>query len=237
MSLIHLKRYQKRIWLDLSYLDRTRALQRMQRLESFDGFGSLSMPLIGSEIENLIIRRKISAIPFVQNIIFDLSFDEYMCSLECKNLVEQLLRIIVANNQENNLENIFNLHLTGLQSSHSTRLFLNKFFNEKMRPRFPNVFIHNQSFQDIFTLDHMVYLSPHATDEIETIEPNQIYVIGGIVDRRKIIELTQTKCQRLNIKSLRLPIQNGSRKKKKLVKSLDDVFVMIKSMNKIQSLR
>ncbi|KHN80940.1 Mitochondrial ribonuclease P protein 1 -like protein [Toxocara canis] len=49
--------------------------------------------------------------------------------------------------------------------------------------RFPSAEISSRSFIDLFPNSNIVYLSPHADTEIEKVEGNEVFVIGGIVDR------------------------------------------------------
>ena len=50
------------------------------------------------------------------------------------------------------------------------------------------------------------------------------YIIGGIVDRREIIQLTPAKCSQMGIRSLRLPIQAIVSRE---VQSLCDVYKLL----------
>ncbi|WWC88004.1 uncharacterized protein L201_002906 [Kwoniella dendrophila CBS 6074] len=52
----------------------------------------------------------------------------------------------------------------------------------------------------------LIYLSADSEEEIETLDENEIYIIGGIVDRNRYKNLCQNKAENLNIKTARLPI-------------------------------
>ncbi|WVW80344.1 hypothetical protein I302_102324 [Kwoniella bestiolae CBS 10118] len=52
----------------------------------------------------------------------------------------------------------------------------------------------------------LIYLSADAEEELETLDENHIYVIGGIVDRNRYKGLCQSKAEKLGIKTARLPI-------------------------------
>lgn len=187
-------------------------------------------------MEKLTRRKQISMIPFLQNIVFDLTFDCYMSSLECKNLAEQLLRMAFRNKYyycrySVDHSDMFNLHLTGLNTSEQTRHFLDIIFYPKLRRYYPNVFFHDKTFIDLFKKEDLIYLSPHATETIVDINPGSVFVIGGIVDRREIIELTFSKSKTLGLKSMCLPINNNQ----KWVKSLDDVLQFIYEQRRIKN--
>lgn len=53
---------------------------------------------------------------------------------------------------------------------------------------------------------HLVYLSADSEEELTTLSPNEIYVIGGIVDRNRHKMLCQNKAVELGIRTARLPI-------------------------------
>merc|ERR1719259_154986 len=42
--------------------------------------------------------------------------------------------------------------------------------------------LHEGSYLDVAPRDSVVYLSPHASEELEAVEPSATYVIGGLVD-------------------------------------------------------
>ena len=42
---------------------------------------------------------------------------------------------------------------------------------------------HEESIDTVFSPEEMIYFSPDATEEIETIDPSKVYIIGGLVDR------------------------------------------------------
>lgn len=52
----------------------------------------------------------------------------------------------------------------------------------------------------------LVYLSADADEELTTLSPNEVYVIGGIVDRNRHKMLCQNKAEKLGIRTARLPI-------------------------------
>ncbi|KAI2795901.1 tRNA methyltransferase 10 C, partial [Blomia tropicalis] len=206
---------ERKFTLDVSYKLRRQTFERLSNLQVFDGHEHLMLPFIGSEVnERLLRRRQLSMIPFLSNIIFDVSFDDTMSNLECKNLAEQLVRIFNWNKfgfeirRNNSNLKLFNLHVANLGSSTSTRKFLNSLFDTSIHHYYPNVFFHQQPFTDIFDTSKLVYLSPHANETLTEFDNDVFYIIGGIVDRQEIVELTPNKSHSLGIRSVKLPLES-----------------------------
>lgn len=49
------------------------------------------------------------------------------------------------------------------------------------------VFRHEAPFHEVFDKSKLVYLSPDATEVLSTLNENDIYVIGGLVDDNKLL--------------------------------------------------
>ena len=148
-----------------------------------------------------------------------------MDALECKNLAEQLYRIYKFNRYEtlkyspNELP--FTLNICNAKEEQKTLKFLSFLF--------PDLFSHNsyvnitdKSYLDLFAKKDLIYLSPHAQHVLTDYEPTAVYIIGGIVDRREVITLSEPKAEEQSIRSMRLPIDTIINKCN--VQSLDSVF-------------
>jgi tRNA (guanine9-N1)-methyltransferase len=67
---------------------------------------------------------------------------------------------------------------------------------------------HAESVLELFPPDkhRIVYLSPDATDALDDVVADTVYVIGGIVDRNRLKHATRVEAEQLGIRSARLPI-------------------------------
>lgn len=158
----------------------------------------------------------------MDKLIIDLSFEKYMSNLECKNLIEQLIRIFQMNKSSLHPSDLFSIHLTDLGNCVSTKKFLDILFPKCQRSLVPNVFLHEESFMQLFSPTQLVYLSPHSDQVLEHFEEGKAYIIGGIVDRREVLSLSMPKSAQLGLATARLP--EHCMRSKKLVQSLDGAF-------------
>ncbi|XP_036034913.1 tRNA methyltransferase 10 homolog B isoform X1 [Onychomys torridus] len=59
----------------------------------------------------------------------------------------------------------------------------------------------------LFPLETLVYLTPDSEHALEDIDPNTVYIIGGLVDESIQKKLTFQKARDYSVKTARLPIQ------------------------------
>ncbi|XP_018099232.1 tRNA methyltransferase 10 homolog B isoform X2 [Xenopus laevis] len=63
------------------------------------------------------------------------------------------------------------------------------------------------SFLDVFPLETVVYLTPDSDNALEDVDPEKVYVIGGLVDESVQKKLTYHKAKDHELQTARLPIQ------------------------------
>ncbi|KFP70933.1 tRNA methyltransferase 10 B, partial [Acanthisitta chloris] len=69
-----------------------------------------------------------------------------------------------------------------------------------------------ESYLDLFPLDAIIYLTPDSQNVLEDIDPDKVYVLGGLVDEsiHKVAcpkNLTLRRAQEQCLQTARLPIQ------------------------------
>ncbi|NXP24450.1 TM10B methyltransferase, partial [Scytalopus superciliaris] len=64
-----------------------------------------------------------------------------------------------------------------------------------------------ESYLDLFPLDAIVYLTPDSENVLEDIDPEKVYVLGGLVDESIHKQLTLRRAQEQSLQTARLPIR------------------------------
>ncbi|KAK4815782.1 hypothetical protein QYF61_007200 [Mycteria americana] len=64
-----------------------------------------------------------------------------------------------------------------------------------------------ESYLDLFPLDAIVYLTPDSENVLEDIDPNKVYILGGLVDESIHKKLTLQRAQEQSLQTARLPIR------------------------------
>ena len=120
-------------------------------------------------------------------ICFDLNFNTYMDSKEQKSLTAQLA--LCYNINKHNKKKV-NFYFTNMTQDIMDRL--NKNDAEKWKVHY--------SYSPFYLIDDLiklkkefVYLSPDAEEELDDVSEDKIYIIGGIVDRTVIQNLSMNR--------------------------------------------
>ncbi|KAK2515910.1 tRNA methyltransferase 10 homolog B isoform X1 [Columba livia] len=64
-----------------------------------------------------------------------------------------------------------------------------------------------ESYLDLFPSDAIVYLTPDSENVLEDIDPNKVYVLGGLVDESIHKKLTLRRAEEQSLRTARLPIR------------------------------
>ncbi|XP_062486029.1 tRNA methyltransferase 10 homolog B isoform X1 [Pezoporus occidentalis] len=64
-----------------------------------------------------------------------------------------------------------------------------------------------ESYLDLFPVDSIVYLTPDSENVLEDIDPNKVYILGGLVDESIHKKLTLQRAQEQSLQTARLPIR------------------------------
>ncbi|KAJ6652901.1 hypothetical protein lerEdw1_010512 [Lerista edwardsae] len=64
-----------------------------------------------------------------------------------------------------------------------------------------------ESYLDLFPLETIVYLTPDSENALDEVDPQKVYVLGGLVDESIQKRLTFQRAQEQHLQTARLPIQ------------------------------
>lgn len=64
-----------------------------------------------------------------------------------------------------------------------------------------------ESYLDLFPSDAIVYLTPDSENVLEDIDPNKVYILGGLVDESIHKKLTLQRAREQSLQTARLPIR------------------------------
>jgi len=121
-----------------------------------------------------------------------------------KSLAAEIKNSIIVNKTS---KTPFQLHVTDLTDS-STRL-LEDYYDTSLRPEAP-CNVTRESHLDLFAKERLVYLSPDSNQDLKRFNSDDVYVIGGIIDKtdeKKPITLSAAKRHR--IRHARFPMRQN----------------------------
>ena len=167
-------------------------------------------------------------------ICFDLNYNSYMDWKEQKSLVSQL-SLCYSINKHNKKK--INFYFTNMTKDLMDKL--NKNGAEKWK-----VHYHDSPFYSIEELiklnKEFVYLTPDAEEDLEDVTDDKIYIIGGIVDRTVIKNLSLNRISNLkhdnnynkiNIISRKLPLLKYIKDLKNIVLNINTVVEILSFYN------
>ncbi|XP_010085465.1 PREDICTED: tRNA methyltransferase 10 homolog B, partial [Pterocles gutturalis] len=127
---------------------------------------------------------------------------------ETSRLASQIRRLYGANRRA---EKPFWLCLTGFWLCLTEFVVGSLIYEEcfRMNDGFSNYLMDttHESYLDLFPLDAIVYLTPDSENVLEDIDPNKVYVLGGLVDETIHKKLTLQRAQGQSLQTARLPIR------------------------------
>lgn len=144
----------------------------------------------------------IRAIQFGQKLVFDCSYDEHMTRREAVNAAKQLM-LCFANNRMH--DDPFDLHFCNANFKGDTMTYLEKHIPTMHDASFP-LNVHEKCFTELFPKERLVYLTPHCRNDLEQFNPDDIYIVGCMVDKINNEPLSLAKAKRLGLRMARLPL-------------------------------
>ncbi|CAG8545608.1 10908_t:CDS:2 [Paraglomus brasilianum] len=170
---------------------------------------------------------KINKYPSPMSLVIDLSFDELMTDKEITDLSNQMNRSYGANRS----------------SWRPVRLYFTSFggrikerFMSKVKDweRWKDVTFTEKSFEEVFVdTSKITYLTADADDVLTDLSEDEVYVIGGLVDRNRHKGVCLRKAHDLGIAAAKLPISSYITMKTRSVLTVNHVAeIMISYVNR-----
>ncbi|KAK9868004.1 hypothetical protein WJX84_012085 [Apatococcus fuscideae] len=135
-----------------------------------------------------------------QNIVVDLSQAHLMSDIELKSMCQQ-----IGHSYSYNVRAVepCSLHLCSLEGQMEEAVL-------KQIAGFENWSIHRHAaaYNEVFReqLDKVVYLTADSETTLEKLAPDEVYIIGGIVDRNRFSSMCLDQATAKGIRTARLPI-------------------------------
>nr|XP_017212404.1 tRNA methyltransferase 10 homolog B isoform X1 [Danio rerio] len=138
----------------------------------------------------------------------DLSMTEHLTHKEISRLAAQIRRLYGSNKKA---LQPFHVFLTELQED-------SLLYKEcvRMNDGFMHYLIDvtEESWFHLFPSEDVIYLTPDASEALESVEEDKIYILGGLVDETIQKKISYTKAKELGVRTARLPIDEYMVKKK-----------------------
>uniref|UniRef100_A0A0N5BRV4 tRNA (guanine(9)-N(1))-methyltransferase n=1 Tax=Strongyloides papillosus TaxID=174720 RepID=A0A0N5BRV4_STREA len=151
-------------------------------------------------------------------VAIDMSFDEYMTDVNIKNTVTQLSFCYGYNRRA---QNPMQLYIVGLNGKGNEE-FLKQSDNDSW-----DVHSTTKSLTEMFSKDELVYLTADSENDLNDIEDDKVYVIGGLLDHNSHPKLTLKLAEEAGIRHAKLPIGNFMRLKTRSVLTINQVYDII----------
>jgi ribonuclease P protein 1 len=166
------------------------------------GRNTLFLRLYDTTVSKFHHNKVVSAMQFGRPLVLDCGYDEFMSPREAKNCAKQVEILLTLNRNHNQP---FNLHLCNVAPDSRMMGYLEKIIPTIRDDAYPLI-VTEQSYLNLFPKKELVYLSPHAKEELEEYDENEIYIIGGMVDKSDPRPFSLAKAKKENVRMKKLPL-------------------------------
>lgn len=165
-------------------------------------------------------RRKAGEIDFSQQkVVVDVGFDDKMTDKEVRSLVSQLTQLYAKNRL---VEHPLQIIVTDFSGRFKQNLDALEGFEN-----WQGVKCETQGYLDLFPKERLVYLTADSEESIETLDENDIYIIGGLVDKNRLKGICLSKAREQGIRTARLPIDAYMDLKTRKVLTVNQVYEIL----------
>ncbi|XP_021348862.1 tRNA methyltransferase 10 homolog A-like isoform X1 [Mizuhopecten yessoensis] len=154
------------------------------------------------------------------SVAIDCSFDSYMQERDILKLGKQIRWCYSTNRRA---ANPVQLHVCGIHGQIKTRLdgvgdYINWDINSS-----------EKGYEELFDIDSMVYLSSDSPNILTDLEPDKVYIIGGLVDHNHHKGLCHQVAVEKGLAHAQLPISEYIQLKSRKVLTINHVFEILLS--------
>ncbi|CAO1410358.1 unnamed protein product [Diamesa hyperborea] len=165
-------------------------------------------------------RNKANDTPSIIKVAIDLTFDELMIEKDLAKCSKQLLWIYSTNRRS---QRPIPVHFTGLKEENRLYKHLQKHDGWRQW----DITAHEKPFNEIFDKSKIIYLSSESDNVLDVLEPDAVYIIGGLVDHNfykgKCLKLAQDQ----DIRHVRLPLSEHVDIRTRTVLTINQVFEIL----------
>lgn len=137
-------------------------------------------------------------------IVFDMNYDSYMASKFRRYTANQLTRAI-SNNRQNRSPFVINLCNVNMETE--TMRQLTYHIPNITSPSFP-IDIHEKCFTELFPRERLVYLTPYSPHVLRDHNPNDIFVVPGVIDKGSNGPISLARAKQLDIRTAYFPLSH-----------------------------
>lgn len=135
-------------------------------------------------------------------ILFDFSYDQYM-DKKLSHYTAKHFEYFFGENRKDHSP--FDAHICNADSNTTSMQALLKYLPILGGVSCP-VEIHRKCYSELHPRENLVYLTPYSPNVLVDFNPNDVYVIGAVVDRGENGPITLMKARELGIRTAWLPI-------------------------------
>lgn len=131
-----------------------------------------------------------------------MNFSFFDLSREAKNAAKQLMLLFADNRAQ---EDPFDLHFCNANFEKETMKSLSKLIPPIRDASFP-INVHEESYLDLFPKEKLVYLTPHCNTDLVEFNPDDIYIVGAMVDKMNNEPISLARAKNQQLRMARLPL-------------------------------
>lgn len=147
----------------------------------------------------MLKRNKIDDSPNLVSVAIDFDYDELMDDKDIAKCSKQMLRVYTENRKSSMP---IKLHFTSIKGNGRIEKSLSR--NDGYKNW--DVKIHEESYLKMFDHNSIVYLTSDSDNVLNELEPNTVYIIGGLVDHNHHKGLSLKRAEENGLKTARLPL-------------------------------